>query len=284
MTDLYRKMILIRLFEERLLKMAENGELHGTIHTCIGQEAIAVGVMAHVMPGDIVISSHRCHGHYLARTGDIVGLLAEIMGKKGGLCGGRGGSQHICDGTFFSNGIQGNMMPVAAGMALAEKRNKTGNIVVIFVGDGTFGEGALYEALNLIGLWELPVLIVVEYNGWAQSTRAILSAWDIAERIRGFGIRCVFGDVADKEIPFSFNRVRACRNPIATVQPCSRLGPHSKGDDCRPEDELDIAWANDPIGAIRVEIGNPEMDAMMTEVNRELDAAWLEAEDMESAR
>ena len=116
-------MVPIRRFEESLLELFSAGKLVGTTHTYIGQEANAVGVIAHLERGrDVIVSNHRCHGHYLAFTGDVVGLLREVMGKQGGVCGGKGGSQHLCNGSFYSNGVLGSTVPVAAGMALAEQR------------------------------------------------------------------------------------------------------------------------------------------------------------------
>ena len=123
---LYRKMRFIRRFEETLLGLFEEGLLQGTTHACIGQEADSVAIMEHLEPGDHVFSNHRCHGHYLARTGDALGLLAEIMGKRSGMCAGIGGSQHISSkaGDFKSNGIQGGIVPTAAGIAMAGHNSK----------------------------------------------------------------------------------------------------------------------------------------------------------------
>src|SRR5580658_4374752 len=157
----YARAFLIRAFEQRLLQLFSEGRLFGTVHTCIGQEFTGIAVAEHLQPGDLIFSNHRCHGHYLARTGDVAGLLAEIMGRETGTCGGRGGSQHICGGGVFSNGVQGGIAPVAAGMALARQLT-TGHpvdrIVVVFLGDGSLGEGVVYETLNLVAKWSLPVL------------------------------------------------------------------------------------------------------------------------------
>src|SRR3990167_5669330 len=181
-------MLLIRRFEERVLELFSEGVLSGTTHTCIGQEAIPVVVMEHLQPQDIIWSNHRGHGHYIARTGDIKGLLAEIMGLPEGVCGGRGGSQHLCNGNFYSNGVLGSTAPIAAGMALAEKERKSDAIVVLFLGDGAFGEGVVYETLNLIALWHLPVLVVVEDNGYAQTTPGHLArAGTFSGRFDSFG-------------------------------------------------------------------------------------------------
>src|SRR3954447_15860983 len=125
--DLYERMLVIRRFEETVLEMFSAGELVGTTHAYIGQEAGAVGIIAHLDPArDVVFSNHRCHGHYIAFTDDVEGLFAEVMGRADGVCGGKGGSQHLCRGNFYSNGVQGSIVPVAAGMALAEKVKGTG--------------------------------------------------------------------------------------------------------------------------------------------------------------
>jgi 2-oxoisovalerate dehydrogenase E1 component len=190
---------LIRSFEERLLKLFSEGKLFGTVHTCIGQEFTGVAVASQLIDGDLMVSNHRCHGHYLARTGDADGLMAEVMGRITGICGGRGGSQHICAHGVYSNGIQGGMTPVSAGMALAQKLNRNSdlpaNIVVTFIGDGTLGEGTLYETLNIISKWDLPMMIVLENNLYAQSTSQTLTlAGDICARAEAFGIDSYHGN------------------------------------------------------------------------------------------
>jgi len=154
--ELYEKMLTIRLFEEKAESLFIKGELFGTIHACIGQEAVSVGIISNLMKNDLVLSNHRGHGHFIAFTDDIEGIISELMGKKNGVCQGRGGSQHLCTGNFFSNGITCGMTAVATGMAYAEKINKTDNIVVVFIGDGALGEGVLYESLNMASLWNLP--------------------------------------------------------------------------------------------------------------------------------
>lgn len=251
--ELYSQMLLIRRFEERLFELFENGELDGTIHTSLGQESIAVAVLNHLNNNDIVISNHRCHGHYLARTNDVVGLLAEIMGKKEGVCGGRGGSQHIHKDNFFSNGVQGNMIPVAAGMAYAEKLNKTDAILVIFVGDGTFGQGVLYETLNIISLLKLPIIMVVENNQYAQSTKLEMNfSGSFSGRINAFNISVSEIETSDvKKLYQRFkpivNKVRKTKSPHVEIVHTFRLGPHSKGDDDRPIEEINKWTKKDPL-------------------------------------
>jgi len=140
LSDLHTQALLIRRVEQRLLELFAQGKLSGTVHTCIGQEWSGVAVAAALQEGDLLFSNHRCHGHYLAWTNDVEGLVAELMGKQTGMCGGRGGSQHICSQGFFSNGIQGGIAPVAAGLAFAQKRTGMPHITVVCIGDGTLGK------------------------------------------------------------------------------------------------------------------------------------------------
>ncbi|RPI78097.1 MAG: thiamine pyrophosphate-dependent dehydrogenase E1 component subunit alpha, partial [Chloroflexi bacterium] len=172
MPGLFRHLYRIRRFEETVLENFPKGIFTGTTHTYLGQEANAAGVIPHLKEQDIIVSNHRCHGHFLARGGDPRQLFAELMGKATGVCGGRGGSQHLCWKNFYSNGVQGGILPFAAGMAFAEKVKKSGAVTAVFLGDGTFGEGVLYEALNMTALWHLPIIFVVENNQIAQTTPA----------------------------------------------------------------------------------------------------------------
>jgi 2-oxoisovalerate dehydrogenase E1 component len=244
---------LIRSFEERLLKLFSEGKLFGTVHTCIGQEFTGIAVASQLIDGDRVVSNHRCHGHYLARTRNADGLMAEVMGRITGICGGRGGSQHICDSGVYSNGVQGGMTPVAAGMALEQKLNHPGNIVVAFIGDGTLGEGTLYETLNIISKWDLPLMIVLENNLYAQSTSQTQTlAGDICSRAEAFGIASYHGDTANptalqEQMAVAVGKIRKEGHPAFFRIDTSRLMAHSKGDDDRPKDLLAKYWANDPI-------------------------------------
>jgi 2-oxoisovalerate dehydrogenase E1 component len=247
--------VLIREVELKLLSMFAEGKLFGTVHTCIGQEWIGVAVAGPLVPGDYMVSNHRCHGHFLARTGDVDGLIAEIMGKQSGVCGGLGGSQHLCDVErgFFSNGVQGGMMPIAAGLALSLKLRDSGKIAVIFIGDGTLGEGTVYEAFNIASKWALPLLIVLENNGYAQSTlQAQTLAGEIEARAVAFGIqsrRCGIWDtdklcaVAEESV----RQVRGGQRPLLLEVNCDRLMAHSKGDDDRDPVEIERYWARDPL-------------------------------------
>jgi len=265
------------------------GELNGTIHTSLGQEAIAVAAVAHLQKNDIVISNHRCHGHYLARTNDVLGLLAEIMGKDGGVCGGRGGSQHIHKDNFYSNGVQGNMFPVAAGMAYAEKLKKSDSIIIIFVGDGTFGEGILYETFNIISLLELPILIVVENNRYAQSTKVEDNfAGSFSGRIKGFDISVGEIETNDVELLYKkfksiISQVRNDKSPHVEIIHTYRLGPHSKGDDDRPKEEIQNWTEKDPIRILKNRLNNEEHMQVEDEVSISIEKAEKDARKMSFA-
>jgi TPP-dependent pyruvate/acetoin dehydrogenase alpha subunit len=251
---LYAGMLLIRRFEETLLELFSAGKLHGTTHTCIGQEADAMGVISCLEPErDVVVSNHRCHGHYLAFTDDVDGLLREVMGRVGGVCGGKGGSQHLFAGNFYSNGVLGSTVPVAAGMALAEREKGTGAVATVFVGDGTLGQGVVYESLNIASLWELPLLVVVEHNGYAQSTPSRLQlAGDVETRAAAFGIAASRHDTTDvlevrEAAREAVDHVRSTGRPFFLVLDTYRFSPHSKGDDFRDPEEIAERRDRDPI-------------------------------------
>jgi TPP-dependent pyruvate/acetoin dehydrogenase alpha subunit len=247
MTDdvsLYRSIFLLRRFDEVVLENYSRGVFFGTTHTYLGQEADAVGVLSHLQPEDVIFSNHRCHGHFLAAGGDPRTLFAELMGKSTGVCGGRGGSQHLYWRNFYSNGVQGGIVPVATGMALAEKRKGSGAVVVCFLGDGTLGEGVIYEAFNLAALWQAPVLYVVENNHIAQTTPVELAlAGEICDRFKAFGISACELDTSDVlEISSVAEAlladVRTSGKPRGLILHTVRFGPHSKGDDTRPAGEI----------------------------------------------
>jgi TPP-dependent pyruvate/acetoin dehydrogenase alpha subunit len=276
---LYERMVLVRAFEERVLALFAQGELTGTTHTSLGQEAVAVGVLSQVTGRDVVFSNHRCHGHYLALFDEPDGLMAELMGRATGLCGGIGGSQHLQRENFYTNGVQGGIVPCAAGMAWAEKFKKSGNIAVVFLGDGTLGEGVVYETLNLASLWSLPLLFVVEANGFAQSTPTALQlAGSFTQRAEAFGVRALGGDGNDLEAVIALARqamttVRKEGRPVWLVLHTYRLGPHSKGDDIRSAAELQSARARDPLPRMRAQLPEAAAAEIEGRVRQRIDAA-----------
>ncbi|WP_213452015.1 thiamine pyrophosphate-dependent dehydrogenase E1 component subunit alpha [Rhizomonospora bruguierae] len=239
-----RRLLLIRHFETALLDLFAAGRLAGTTHTCLGQEPVAVALADLLDERDFEFSNHRGHGHYLARFDDPAGLLAEIMGRAGGVCAGVGGSQHLLRGRFLSTGVQGESVPVAAGTALHLARTEPGKLACAHIGDGTWGAGAVYEALNLAVLWRLPLVVAVEHNGIAQSTpTAAQLAGTIAGRAAAFG--AAYLHVADDDVAAMRDlvagplaRVRDGAGPLVVEFATRRLGPHSKGDDARPPQQL----------------------------------------------
>lgn len=261
------RLLMIRHFEQALLELFSQGRLNGTTHTCLGQEYIPVALYPLLDEGDFVFSNHRGHGHYLARFDDPAGLLAEIMGRQGAVCHGVGGSQHIFRDRYLSTGVQGESLPVAAGVALHLKHTEPGRIAVVHIGDGTWGEGAVYEALNMAALWRLPLLVVVENNGIAQSTpTAVEMAGTIAARAAAFGIRHRRTDSIDvtalrAELAELVADVRERHEPCVVELVTNRVGPHSKGDDTRDADELRRAREGDWYEAYRLAFGDVFADA-----------------------
>jgi len=284
--DLYRQMLLIRFFEEKLLDSFKLGIFYGTTHTAIGQEADAVGVLSCLSENDIVVSNHRGHGHFLAYGGDPTSLFAELMGSPAGVCGGKGGSQHLHWQNFYSNGIQGGIVPMATGMALAEKYKGSNAVTVVFIGDGTLGEGVVYESLNMAALWFTPILFVVENNHIAQTTPVELAlAGDISTRFDAFSINNMRIDSSDvlevqnlaKKL---LDTVRLEKKPHALIIDTFRFGAHSKGDDTRSEAEMaTIRAERDPLTIHALRLSMEERKAIEAETRKLIDHAFQTALD-----
>ncbi|MEU4833756.1 thiamine pyrophosphate-dependent dehydrogenase E1 component subunit alpha [Streptosporangium sp. NPDC023615] len=242
-------LLLIRHFELTLLRLFETGELSGTTHTCLGQEYIPVALAPLFREEDFVLSNHRGHGHFLARYAEPHALLAEIMGREGALCAGVGGSQHVYHRRFLSTGVQGESLPVAVGVAL--KLAGTGALACVYVGDGTWGEGAVYEALNMARLWRVPLLVVVENNGIAQSTPTREQmAGSVAARAAAFDVpyhRVTSTEVDEIRAGLAapVEAVRSGQGPLVVEFVTHRIGPHSKGDDSRSPEEVALAAGQD---------------------------------------
>ncbi|MBN2550556.1 MAG: thiamine pyrophosphate-dependent dehydrogenase E1 component subunit alpha [Anaerolineales bacterium] len=283
--DLYRCMYRIRRFEQTVLDNFPKGVFYGTTHTYLGQEANAAGVLHHLQPQDIVFSNHRCHGHFLAYGGDMRALFAELMGKASGVCGGRGGSQHLQWRNFYSNGVQGGIVPVATGMALAEKRKGSGAVTINFLGDGTLGEGVIYEAFNMASLWQLPILYVVENNRIAQTTPVELAlAGKIAARFTAFGIPVAELDSSDvQEIQAVAQKLlrqvrQQCEPQTLIIHTC-RFGPHSKSDDTRPSTYVErLRQERDPLTILAAHIEPASRQSIEAEVDRQVEQAYQQAQ------
>jgi TPP-dependent pyruvate/acetoin dehydrogenase alpha subunit len=282
--DLYRLLFRIRRFEETVLENFPKGLFFGTTHTYIGQEADAVGVLAHLQPQDFVFSNHRCHGHFLAYGGSPYALFAELMGRSTGVCGGRGGSQHLQWQNFYSNGVQGGIVPISVGMALAEKVKGSNAVGFVFIGDGTLGEGVVYEALNMASLWQVPLLIVLENNHIAQTTPTKLAlAGSIAARFESFGIPTQELDSSDvlEILPLakiSVDKVRLEQSPRTLILHTCRFVPHSKGDDTRdPVEMAFLRQTRDPVRLLSAHLEHTQVAQIETAVNAEIEAAFVQA-------
>jgi pyruvate dehydrogenase E1 component alpha subunit len=199
--SLFERMMLIRLMEERLRVDAAAGKLPGAVHLYIGQEAVAVGVCASLRETDWIASTHRGHGHFLAKGGDPKAMMAEIWGKRTGICKGMGGSMHVADlskGILGANGIVGGGFAIATGAALSAKLSRNGRVAVAFFGDGAANQGVFMECLNVSTLWQLPLVFVCEYNHFCEFTpTATVTAGEIADRARAFKIPCEIVDGND---------------------------------------------------------------------------------------
>ena len=189
---LYETMLLIRRTEEQLRDDAAAGKLPGAVHLYLGEEAVAAGVCAHLTDRDYATSTHRGHGHFLAKGGDVRAMMAEIWAKREGICRGMGGSMHVADvskGILGANGIVGAGLSIATGAAFGAKLDGHGKAAVCFFGDGAANQGALMETLNIASLWQLPVIFVCENNGFSEFTPAAqVTSGRIADRARAFGV------------------------------------------------------------------------------------------------
>jgi 2-oxoisovalerate dehydrogenase E1 component len=260
---LLQRALLIRRAEERLLELFAGGELSGTVHCCIGQEMVGAALGEILIRDDTVFSNHRCHGHYLGAGHDLHALFAEIMGRRDGASGGLGGSQHLHRDGFYSGGVLGGLLPIAAGAGMAHRLDASPGIAVAVIGDGTLGEGVLYETMNLAAVWRLPLLLVLEHNGVAQSTEtSTTTAGTAAGRAQAFGIPVVETGTGDPEAlaaatAHAARTVRSGTGPVMLIVETYRLAPHSKGDDHRDPEHIAAGWDRDPLRRALDEGGEP---------------------------
>lgn len=283
---LYEKMLLIRKSEQAIDKLFSQGVLRGTVHGCIGQEAIAAGVLSHVDPSfDFITGSHRSHGHYLSLSEDPKSLFCELMGKSNGAVKGRGGSQHIRYKNFFTNGITGGMVPVAVGLAYYQKINTNNGIAVSFFGDGAMNEGYVMEAFNLASIMKVPVLFVLENNGFAMSTsQSKTTAGSCEARVRSFDIEYTFIEANDAINIYRISediisRMRMARKPSFIEFKTHRFSGHSKSDKREYIDqELDLYWKmNDPLKKIGEAVGEAKASHIEALIERKISDAISEA-------
>jgi pyruvate dehydrogenase E1 component alpha subunit len=259
MLEMHRMMLLIRRFEEKVIELFREGELPGFLHVAIGQEAIAVGVSSVLEKEDSIGSTHRAHGHVLAKGSDPLGMMAELMGRTTGYCKGKGGSMHLADmqhGVVGANGVVGAGAPMMTGVALAQKLKGGKNVAIVYYGDGASNQGAVHEAMNLAQLWKLPIVFVCENNGYAESTPywQQVPVEDIAVRGKAFDMETISVDgndllavraAADKAVAHA----RAGKGPVYLVAVTKRVEGHYVGDPevYRPKGESKEWRKDDPI-------------------------------------
>jgi acetoin:2,6-dichlorophenolindophenol oxidoreductase subunit alpha len=293
----YRVMRTIREFEERLHVEYASGEIPGAVHLYAGQEAIAAGVCAHLGADDYVASTHRGHGHAIAKGCDLDRMMLEIYGKAGGLCQGRGGSMHIADfslGMLGANGVAAAGAPLACGAALSAKVRGSGQVAVAFVGDGGANQGVFHECLCLAAVWQLPVIFVIEDNGYAQSTGSAyhLRGINVAARATAFGIPGTVVDGYDFFAVYAaageaVRRARAGAGPSVVECKATRYFGHMEGWDqqrYRPAGEAErLRATRDCLAAFadRVTGGGvlapAELSAIDEQVTAAIDAAVAHA-------
>ncbi|HUG61670.1 MAG TPA: thiamine pyrophosphate-dependent dehydrogenase E1 component subunit alpha [Methylomirabilota bacterium] len=292
---MFERMVQIRRFEDAAGKSFADGQVPGFVHLYAGEEAIAVGVCAHLSDRDYITSTHRGHGHCIAKGVDIPGMVAELMGKATGICRGKGGSMHIADvdkGMLGANGIVGGGLPLACGAALTAKTLGTGGVAVCFFGDGAANQGTFHESLNLAAIWKLPVVFVCENNGYAESTPVSYhcATTDIANRAGAYEIPGVVVDGLDlfavhEAAGEAIARARRGDGPTLVEAKTYRYYGHFQGDAVtyRTEDELNRYKERDPIAAVRsamIDRGMAtadELDAIDHLVSEHLERAWIDA-------
>ena len=293
--EMYERMTEIRTFEDAAGKNFADGLVPGFVHLYAGEEAIAVGVCAHLSDRDYITSTHRGHGHCIAKGVDIPGMVAELMGKATGVCKGKGGSMHIADvdkGMLGANGIVGGGFPLACGAALTAKTLGTGGVAICFFGDGAANQGTFHEGLNLAAIWNLPVVFVCENNGYAESTPVSYhcAASDIANRASGYEIPGVVVDGLDLFSVYeaageAIARARRGGGPTLIEAKTYRYYGHFQGDmiTYRTQEELDRHKERDPIQGVRAYAlrhglaTEADFGAIDDRVKADLDAAWTAA-------
>ena len=293
----YRTMRMIRAFEEKLNELVTAGKLGGFLHLYAGQEAVAAGVCRQLDERDYVSTTHRGHGHCIAKGVRANAMMAELFGRRTGVCKGKGGSMHIADldaGMLGANGIVGASIPLATGAALTCKTKRTGGVAIAFFGDGASNQGQFHESLNMASNWKLPVVYVVENNGWGEFTPTafVVPIADIAVRATSYGMR---SDIADGNDFFDVyekagQAIEAARNGLGpTLLECKtyRYHGHYVGDPLTYRSRAEAeAWKTERDALVRFEdrvvsdghLERTELRRIDTEVTDELEAAVSQAE------
>jgi TPP-dependent pyruvate/acetoin dehydrogenase alpha subunit len=261
--ELYKKMYTIRLFEEKAIELYKRNLIGGSLHVYIGEEAIAVGVCSALKADDVLVSTHRGHGHCIAKGASLEGMFAELLGRVDGLCKGMGGSMHIADmskGILGANGIVGGGISLSTGIALGFKFKQKQQVSICFFGDGAVNQGVLYESLNLAVIWKLPVIYVCENNQYALSSRAdrMTSGQGIEQRALAFGAMAesVDGNCVEEVYQAAcraINRARAGEGPSLINANTYRWYGHFYGDPCvyRTESEVESWKKRCPVSTYR---------------------------------
>ncbi|GAC1359776.1 MAG: thiamine pyrophosphate-dependent dehydrogenase E1 component subunit alpha [Ktedonobacteraceae bacterium] len=288
---LYETMVTIREFETRVKEEFAKGRIPGFVHLYAGEEAVATGVIANLKDDDTITSTHRGHGHCIAKGCDVNGMMAEIFGKADGLCKGKGGSMHIADvskGMLGANGIVGGGPPLACGAALSAQVLGTDQVCICFFGDGAAQEGTFHESLNLAAIWKLPVVFIAENNGFAESTPASYhcAIENIGDRAASYGIPGASVDGMDVFAVYeaaqeAISRARQGRGPSLLECKTYRFNGHFEGDQqLYKTDELQQSMiAHDPISHFRAVttgqnlLSNQELDAIDTRIKQSIENA-----------
>jgi len=274
--DAYRTMRTVRVFEQTLNELSQAGRVPGFLHLYAGEEAVAAGVSAHLGPHDYVASTHRGHGHAIAKGVDLNAMMAEIFGKRTGVCKGKGGSMHIADtgrGMLGANGIVAGGIPLACGAALSAKVRKTGGVAVSFFGDGATNEGSFHESLNLAAIYRLPAVFVIENNGYGEATPVEfhVAVKDLAVRAQAYGMPGVVADGMDFLDVFTkagdaVSRARRGEGPTLLECKTYRYFGHYVGDPLTyraKEESEQVRAARDPLELFeRRVVGEGHLDAV----------------------
>jgi len=265
--EMYLRMCRIRYFEEAVIEIHSSGELIGPAHPYIGEEAVAVGACAALRDHDRIAGNHRSHGHPIAKGGDVKKAMAEILGKTGGFCKGKGGSMHLADfsiGILGESGIVASSVPIATGAALASKLSKKDFVSLVFFGDGASNQGACHESMNMAALWDLPVIFMCENNGYAITTsyKNSVSVDHVSDRASAYGMPGVLVDGQDAIAVWEATneavlRARAGQGPTLIEAMTYRYEDHSLGLDrirkaeYRTQGEIEEAMKRDPLSIHR---------------------------------
>jgi acetoin:2,6-dichlorophenolindophenol oxidoreductase subunit alpha len=301
---LYERMLLIRRMEERLRADAAAGNLPGAVHLYIGQEAIATGVCARLRETDLITSTHRGHGHFLAKGGDPKAMMAEIWAKRTGICKGMGGSMHVADfskGILGANGIVGGGFAIATGAALASKLTHDARVSVAFFGDGAANQGVFMESLNVSSLWKLPLVLVCEHNQFSEFTPSVdITSGDIADRARAFKIPTTVVDGNDVVAVWqaageAVERARRGEGPCFIEAHTYRIQGHLEAEDLflaggqyRDKSEIEVWRKRDPLDRAKERLlaaGVPakDLEALDARMGRTVEEAVQFAKDSEPA-